>query len=191
MSANGEKHRCHRRLRHHKIETHEDPPHLESLDSEDYICADDDSSEDFDMSLSETIKKQDRRVRFDTIQVREHAITLGDHPFCSDRLALTLDWKHSEESIFNIDVYENVKSHHARNEHGHLVPLDFWRRRRLLHIVSGLTDHNLILLEEERLHRPRAWVDTSQPPPEEFDLFCDLPEPHFPADMLQIKILEN
>jgi hypothetical protein len=191
MNVNGERQlRAVSRTRHHKIDPHEDPPHLESLDSDDSVCTDDDSSsEDLNTSLSETIKKQDRRVRFDTIQVREHAITIGDHPFCSDHLALTLDWKHSEESVFNIDVYEHVKRHHAKNGRGHLVPLGFWRRRRWLQIVSGLTDQNLIH-EEERLHRRRAWMD-SQPPPEEFDSFYDCPEPHFPADMLEVKILED
>jgi hypothetical protein len=187
MNANGKEYRCHLRMRHQKIET-------ESLDSDDdYAC--EEESEDFNMSLSATFKNQDRRVRFDSIQVREHAITLGDHPFCSDRLALTLDWKHSEESVFNIDVYENVvKSRRRARKNGHLVRLDFWRRRRLLHIVSGLTDQNLIL-EEERLHsRPtRAWMEDSQPPPpEEFDdSFYDFPEPHFPAGMLEVEILEN
>jgi hypothetical protein len=38
-----------------------------------------------------------RRVSFcQVVEVREHAITIGDHPCCWDGLPLTLDWRHSE-----------------------------------------------------------------------------------------------
>lgn len=46
-----------------------------------------------------------RRVSFANVQVREYAVTVGDHPFCFDGLPLTLDWEHSEDPVeYSIEV---------------------------------------------------------------------------------------
>lgn len=47
-----------------------------------------------------------RRVSFANVQVREYAVTVGDHPFCYDGLPLTLDWEHAPDPPveFSIEV---------------------------------------------------------------------------------------
>jgi len=44
-----------------------------------------------------------RVVRFSTVEVREYDMLLGDHPFCEDGLALTLDWTyHPEIKLYSL-----------------------------------------------------------------------------------------
>ena len=59
------------------------------------------------LNLIENWQKLHRRVRFSTIHVQEYALTVGDHPICRDGLAISLDWSHSKEQVFDIDDFEN------------------------------------------------------------------------------------
>jgi hypothetical protein len=49
-----------------------------------------------------------RSVTFGNVQVREHSVTLGDHPLC-DNFPLTLDWAHTEMKEYDLDWYEETK----------------------------------------------------------------------------------
>lgn len=44
-----------------------------------------------------------RRISFANVMVREYAVTLGDHPYCSDGVALSLDWECTDEHIQGIE----------------------------------------------------------------------------------------
>lgn len=47
------------------------------------------------------------------VEVREYAVTIGDHPLCMDGLPLTLDWEHAEES-FVLDIDECSQERRSR-----------------------------------------------------------------------------
>lgn len=74
-----------------------------------------------------------RSVSFnDIVQIREHALTIGDHPFCFDGLPLTLDWEHSEASR---SLQQQSK---ARTEKYRPPPrLSYDQRRNRLFAVSS------------------------------------------------------
>jgi hypothetical protein len=44
-------------------------------------------------------------VQFTTVQVREHAVTLGDHPL-ADSYPISLDWAHAPVQVMRVDDYE-------------------------------------------------------------------------------------
>jgi hypothetical protein len=60
--------------------------------------------------VSSDVKSAKRRcsnnvVRFaEEIEFREYSITVGEHPFCKDGLALTLDWESAEEYSLPFDI---------------------------------------------------------------------------------------
>jgi len=66
------------------------------------------------MSSTESHEMLEKTVRFGTIDIREYAITQGDHPFCKDGLAMSLDWKYRQLESIRIDdtdgeEYENTE----------------------------------------------------------------------------------
>ena len=89
---------------------HEEEPSLSSTDSEQSHSSYEEEDEE---SLACVIDygvsccSHDRRVSFqEHVEVREFAVTVGNHPCCTDGLPLTLDWAHSEESLFfSLDDY--------------------------------------------------------------------------------------
>ncbi len=96
--------------------------------------------------------KLNRRVRFRSANVREYALTVGDHPICRDGLALSLDWEHSDERVYNIDDYEQHRR--GRNQRQgckrRTSKLDYWQRREILQRVSSFTNQELSRIECER-----------------------------------------
>lgn len=87
---------------------------IETSDDEFSKDADDVASElsstcdiEVEESTSNVPGKRSRRVRFSTVEVREHEILLGDHPWCSD-YPLSIGWGHLPIRTLNIeDVEEN------------------------------------------------------------------------------------
>ena len=81
-----------------------------------------------------------RRVSFNSdIEVREFAVTVGDHPFCFDGLPLTLDWQHSEEPSF-----KHIDGSHERNEKYKMPKrLSYEERRDRLFTVSAYSDQRV------------------------------------------------
>lgn len=74
----------------------------------------DSSTSSYDMDTSaaaesfESLTKrneQRRQVRFNAVQVREHALIIGDHPW-PDEYPLSLDWKHTSPMHYDVDEYE-------------------------------------------------------------------------------------
>jgi hypothetical protein len=83
-----------------------------------------------------------RRVRFNTANVREYAITVGDHPVCLDGLALSLDWIHSDEQVYDIDDYES-RRRKCKGRRRRTMKLDYWQRREILQSVGSFTNIEL------------------------------------------------
>eukprot|EP00543_Licmophora_paradoxa_P008492 CAMPEP_0202445230 /NCGR_PEP_ID=MMETSP1360-20130828/4090_1 /ASSEMBLY_ACC=CAM_ASM_000848 /TAXON_ID=515479 /ORGANISM="Licmophora paradoxa, Strain CCMP2313" /LENGTH=164 /DNA_ID=CAMNT_0049061415 /DNA_START=82 /DNA_END=573 /DNA_ORIENTATION=+ len=60
----------------------------ETKNHEEEDCSSSSSSQ----STNRSSNKQDHRVSFSHVEIREHARCLGDHPSCPDLLVLSLDW---------------------------------------------------------------------------------------------------
>ena len=85
-----------------------------------------------------------KQVRFSNVEIREYALVVGDHPFCSDGLALSLDWRHSPYTTVRNVLEENKPSVRPKR----LCYMD--RKLRLQH-VSNEMDEIRKYLEIERL----------------------------------------
>ena len=90
-----------------------------------------------------------KKVEFVTVQIREHAITVGEHDWCDGRLPLSLDWKHTETKVYHVDYYELVRDRKGRLPRGQLPKLDYYQRQLRLRRVSGYTQHDLEVMEME------------------------------------------
>ena len=53
------------------------------------------------------VEKQEKHVRFSNVEIREYALTVGDHPCCPDGLALSLDWGYSPQTTVKSVVLED------------------------------------------------------------------------------------
>jgi hypothetical protein len=73
---------------------------------------------------SSSFKSSNRRVVFGNIVITEFPIILGDNPAVTSGAPVTIDWIPQGESVFAVDVYEEIKP--ARR-----------RRRKLLISVSS------------------------------------------------------
>jgi len=58
------------------------------------------------------MKKRDKHVRFSCVEIREYALVEGDHPYCEDGLALSLDWRYSPQTTVKnvLDVADDEKT---------------------------------------------------------------------------------
>jgi hypothetical protein len=101
-------------------------------------------------SSSTTRTKRTRRITFASVQIREHAITVGDHDWCEGALPLTLDWKHAKTRSISIDDYEWMRDRQGRTPRGRLHKLEYWQRKQLLHRVSGITEQHLANMEKQK-----------------------------------------
>ncbi|KAL3941143.1 MAG: hypothetical protein SGBAC_004456 [Bacillariaceae sp.] len=71
------------------------------------------SSELRSSTSSETSLNQ-RRVKFSPVlEVRTHAITLGDHPCCTV-LPVELDWGYADTEHVNLELHEMKKAYHGK-----------------------------------------------------------------------------
>mmetsp|Transcript_20977 Transcript_20977/g.25975 ORF Transcript_20977/g.25975 Transcript_20977/m.25975 type:complete len:156 (-) Transcript_20977:105-572(-) len=82
-----------------------------------------------------------RSVSFSKLEIREHAIIVGDHPSCTSGLPLSLGWKHSPDStVMEIDEYETIR---GPRKTGELLKLNHFERKNLLKKVAGLNETEL------------------------------------------------
>ena len=54
---------------------------------------------------TQTNARTTKRVQFTIVQVREHAVTLGDHPL-AESYPISLDWAHAPAQVMRVDDYE-------------------------------------------------------------------------------------
>ena len=99
-------------------------------------------------NLIEHWKKNHRKVKFASVRVREHAITVGDHPICKDGLALSLDWVHGAEKVYDVDDYEIRYGGTKRRRR--VSRLDYWQRREILVRVGNFSYSELSRIECKR-----------------------------------------
>lgn len=129
------------------------PPTLpwEIIDDEDSNSSSSVSSDEETLLASppqeERPKKhtRERSIKFsDIMEVRSHAVVLGNHP-CSSGLALELSWEPSDIEVVNFEVFEN--SRQSRRRHISQLRLSYYERRRLLEKSTGLSEYELVKQE--------------------------------------------
>ena len=136
-------------------------PGLVLSDSEESSFASCGTEEFFDLEeVSHTLnlignwQKLHRKVKFSSVRVQEYAITVGDHPICKDGLALSLDWAHSEEKVYDIDHYKTFgkKGDEQRRmrRRRRVSKLDYWQRREILIRVGSFSYTDLSRIECKR-----------------------------------------
>lgn len=76
-----------------------------------------------------------RSVSFNSVQIREHDVTLGDHPSSSTGPPVQLDWKPKNESTIDLDQYENSRQPRRKRRQ---LKLSFREREEMLS-SSGFT----------------------------------------------------
>lgn len=75
------------------------------------------------------------------LEVREHALTIGDHPLCRDSLPLSLAWEHGETELMDLNCYEAQRLPHRRS--GNNMKLTFYERKNLLRRIAGMTEADI------------------------------------------------
>ena len=114
----------------------------------------------------------EKRVRFSTVQVREYALTLGDHPQ-PEAYPVSLDWKHADDFVVLVDQYQQNSP--ASPGTMHMTRL---QRRQRLAAIMGLAPIELTIQEEKRQSRERELELLSCP----FRDDCDDDEVDDPTD---------
>mmetsp|Transcript_14208 Transcript_14208/g.20994 ORF Transcript_14208/g.20994 Transcript_14208/m.20994 type:complete len:283 (-) Transcript_14208:195-1043(-) len=76
-----------------------------------------------------------RSVSFNSVQIREHGVTLGDHPASATGPPVQLDWKPKNESTIDLEKYEHDRQPRRRRRQ---LKLSFQEREEMLS-SSGFT----------------------------------------------------
>lgn len=71
------------------------------------------ASEEDESTTRRRRKKGKKSVGFGSINFRNYAVIMGDHPCCTMGCPLTLDWSFSEGEHVSVDEYENSRSPRA------------------------------------------------------------------------------
>jgi hypothetical protein len=82
------------------------------------------------------------------LEVREHALTIGDHPLCRDSLPLSLAWEHGETEVMDLNCFEEQRLPHRRS--GSDMRLTYFERKNLLRRIAGMTEADM--REHFRMH---------------------------------------
>ena len=75
------------------------------------------------------------------MEIREHALTIGDHPLCRDSLPLSLGWEHGETEVKDLNNFEKQRLPHRRI--GSEMKLTYLERKNLLRRVAGMTEADM------------------------------------------------
>ena len=87
-------------------------------------------------------------VRFDKVEVREYEIAIGDNPYCSYGVPITLDWSHGETESMSLDSYE--ASHGRRKPARRMLLTSFQRRDMLWRAGYELDEIERAIKENEK-----------------------------------------
>lgn len=87
---------------------------------------------------------RNRLVRFGTVQVRQYARTLGDHPGVHAGPPITIDWSYIETSSVDIDEYEQNRP--MRKPVLRMKAID---RKTLLKYQWNVTEEEILAAEKE------------------------------------------
>ena len=90
-------------------------------------------------------KRRKKNVSFSNLEIREHSIIYGDHPYASS-LPISLGWEHSPQStIVEIDTYEQTREGQRRS--GSNIRLTYFERKNLLKRIAGMTEDDILNAE--------------------------------------------
>ena len=85
-------------------------------------------------------------VRFDSIQIRDYNVTLGDNPSTLYGPPISLDWEYDERDPMCLDKYEEGRSTRRKMHQMHMLSR---QRANLLKIAAGVTDDEIEMVMEE------------------------------------------
>ncbi|KAL3785638.1 hypothetical protein ACHAWO_005982 [Cyclotella atomus] len=83
-----------------------------------------------------------RRVSFDSVEVREYDVTIGDNPSCRSGPPISLDWSFSVVPTKNIDDFE-LQRFNERVTNKSQLCLSKYTRRNMLLFCWGFTEEEL------------------------------------------------
>jgi hypothetical protein len=84
-----------------------------------------------------------KSVRFDSVHIREHSITVRDLDGIKGTITVTLDWPHTLSSrSLKLDEYESIRQRQGRSPRGRLRKIQHWRRKQLVRQVGGFTKYD-------------------------------------------------
>jgi hypothetical protein len=98
-------------------------------------------------AATETTPKPKKTVSFDTVEVREYGLIVGDSEDVVDGFPLMLDWCHTESVKMSVDEHEDQAKTLGRG--GPIEELDAHQRRLRLRAM-GFTEAQLRLAERRR-----------------------------------------
>lgn len=92
----------------------------------------------------EDSNSQTKSVRFDSVHIREHSITVRDLDGHQGSITVTLDWPHTQSSrSIALDDYESIRERQGRSPRGRLRKLHPWQRKQLVRRVGSITEGDL------------------------------------------------
>jgi hypothetical protein len=87
-------------------------------------------------------KEHKKSVSFNRfLEIREHSLTVGDHPLCKDALPLSLAWEHGETEMMELNQYEKVRSGYRRS--GNQMKLTYFERKNMLRRIAGMSEADM------------------------------------------------
>ena len=95
-----------------------------------------------------------KRVRFGTISMREHEITLGDNPCCSNGPSVSLGWRYNKIGPFSVEAYENSMEGSRRTRMQLVIPRCH-RESMLVDNGFGRTAIEKSIKEKEKIQKDR------------------------------------
>jgi hypothetical protein len=106
-----------------------------------------DNKEPMGMELREGRRRTKRSVTFGNVHVRNHRVTLGDHPCCDlmGGYPMSLDWAHADAEEYSLDWYEETKPK------GRCPRLSKEGRIEVIEEIAGINRSELEFMEEQRL----------------------------------------
>mmetsp|Transcript_6524 Transcript_6524/g.9482 ORF Transcript_6524/g.9482 Transcript_6524/m.9482 type:complete len:205 (+) Transcript_6524:106-720(+) len=95
-----------------------------------------------------------RRVTFDTLEIRNYYIILGDHPECPCGPPLSLGWHFSQGEIIPLEQYEST---HSDRRTLNQLRIPSQKRNHILTCFSGHTDIEIqeVITEINRVKKQR------------------------------------
>ena len=108
--------------------------------------------------------KSPLNVKFESIQIRNYDITLGDNPSCNYGPPVSLDWGYDEMEPVSLDLYEDEKKHNPPRKM-HQMHMLSRQRANLLKDSAGFTDDelNMVIDEMRKIQKERNMTKMGLP----------------------------
>ncbi|CAB9523061.1 expressed unknown protein [Seminavis robusta] len=103
-------------------------------------------------SVRASMVKHLKRVSFSDVNIREHALTLGDNPSCHLGAPVSLDWSYNQHSAMSVDYYEYQRNRRAYRDL-RLPPVH--RQELLLQFDISPEEMRRANVEKEKVQRQR------------------------------------